>query len=266
MGKFKENERVAVRNHGLLGWNFNTTRGIASLLILPDDGNDTNTVKTGHKIWINPPSNPDKILKEGTYFTGPRLTIISDSLGIRTLKKLANRVDKGGAIHIIGKQFAHLKEFETTNPNHRIYFDTLRRDPVYIPAGTDTKVLLQPILTDSLPFNVPNTWRLEVLSEGFKILYTNWHKGIWPYKDSLLSLAVLNTPLADSLSEPPFCKTQDEICNTLLWSSSDSTTLEDSTRMVLNSPKQGQVFYRDNEPWELIVKKVSFLHWDGTLE
>ena len=44
VGKFKENEPTAVRNHGLLGWHFNTDRGIAALVVFPDDNNDTNTV------------------------------------------------------------------------------------------------------------------------------------------------------------------------------------------------------------------------------
>ncbi len=263
IGRFKEPEKTVVRNHGLLGWNFSTSEGISSLIVFPDDNNDSNTIETGDRIWLYPPQNPSKILAEGARFGGKRLTVIADSLSLHTLEQLAEMVEPGGFIHLLGRQFASLETLKATIPNYQLEVDTLRDSLISLPVGEDGHALLQ---------SFKNFWRLDIISEGFRLMYTNWREGEWPFSDSTLSMVAFIRPTQDPT---PLCAdpSLQPTCQTALWSSgsqlgSTATDLfvEDSTRMVLNSTREGAILYRSSDPWELKIKKVSFLKWDGKWE
>lgn len=103
--KFRSHEPQAVREHGLLGWVLPNGQSLSALVVLPDDANDYNNIRTGLRIWINPPRHPLQWERqEFILYRGPMLALVGDSVAESTLREAAQMLDGSGTILLLGQQ------------------------------------------------------------------------------------------------------------------------------------------------------------------
>ncbi|HSQ42333.1 MAG TPA: hypothetical protein VLM37_08655 [Fibrobacteraceae bacterium] len=181
LGKFHHAAPKAVRKHGLICWTFPTSKGLSSLIVLGDDGKDSNLVRTGLRIWLHPPTHPRAFeASSHAVYRGPSLVLVGDSLEPATVKEAATMVDTGGTLVLLGTNdipssgLPHLRIL-------RINWDGTTFDWLQGLQGEDVQA----------HFSLPDTKarRPEALS-------LEWHgfRAIWWFTRS--------AALADSASEP----------------------------------------------------------------
>jgi len=102
-GKYRKPQARISREHGIAVWIVPHQRGLSALLALPDDGNDSNQVHSGLRVWLSPPREPTRIFETGSArYRGPHLDIVGDSLDLITLEQIAASVDTGGTLRWLG--------------------------------------------------------------------------------------------------------------------------------------------------------------------
>ena len=100
IAKFSAPEPHIVRTHSLVSWTFPTAHGHSLLFVSPDDNNDSNFTRTGHRIWIDPPIKPSEILANSARFAGPKMTVFARTIKESTVEELILSIDSGGSIQI----------------------------------------------------------------------------------------------------------------------------------------------------------------------
>lgn len=248
--------RIA-RVHGATAWVMPTPRGLAALVVLPDDGNYANDSATGLRIWLNPPRQPEVLENENHIrYRGPQMVLVGDSLPLATLSQIAATVDTGGTIWVLGHNFwpenmlastaAHL-QFEHFNKDSAT-FDWLRHW-----VGRDVDLQLQ-FTADSTDHLAP---LLDFAWGGYR---TRW----WPN-----AAAAAQDSLADSLAVGVILQCLDSLTavphghntkvRTLIFCGGASAGL-DSSRFNLNVDGLGAAFIDDPNRQQLLVRKMH-LKW-----
>lgn len=241
-GKHYEPKRNPVRNHGLLGWALPGITGISLLVVLPDDGNDTNLVRTGHRIWLWPPLLPQRLEREQyALFRGPTLTVVASGLELVSLQDLANMVDSGGKIHLVGWQrfainqleekFPHLSWQVTEPGSGGLWWE----DPL---AGEDARLRLRICPAKRMCGSG------EILAAGYRVGVT-WGghapptdtMSLWVDMDKMRGL---DNPLVGAV-----------------LGYGEYFSDADSTRIALKGPHSGAVFVEDELRQRLLVRKLT---------
>lgn len=127
--KTHTSELIPVRVHGLIGWSLVKQNGnLASLLVFPDDDQDNNLTKTGNRLWIDLPDNPDVLKKSFIKFSGPKMVILGDSLKIDAIHQASLDVDSAGTLWIFGKANPTAEELKKTITHLYLYTDSVYLD------------------------------------------------------------------------------------------------------------------------------------------
>ncbi len=252
-GKFAPKEREAVRNHGLLSWNFPSKNGIASLVVLPDDNIDENLTKTGHRLWINPPRHPALIEKEAAFFRGPRMTVLADSLRVESIIEIANSIDSGGTLYLIGKQFPSLITFSEQFNHLQIHFDTLS-PYMDLPVGIDVSAQLES--------QENGLWNLTIKTPKYRLQYTNQTGPTSKFLVKKQSIITFNNALPQK-NITAICPILQ--CPLSLFTDFDSDN-KDPNSINIFETNYGVLFFEDLMKDQLDLKKIPFIHWDRELQ
>lgn len=93
-------QREALRNHGTAVWVTPSPQGLSSLIVLSDDGVDSNQTQTGARFWFRPPESPKAFeTQTPALYRGPTLAVFDSSLTNTTWLELASTVDTGGILY-----------------------------------------------------------------------------------------------------------------------------------------------------------------------
>jgi hypothetical protein len=253
-GKSTPSKPMIVRTHGVLGWHLPTQNGFSTLLVLADDNNDSNDVKSGHRIWFNPPAHPELLAKDFTYFAGPSISVIGDSIKLSSLNAIANTVDSSGFLFI--HELKHTNICDSLKPlilNQSIQVECIEKWPGIAEAhiGSDANVHLWK----------HSMWsRLEVVQNKHQFEYLMIHTAsknpLPPLKGSILGLNTLN-PL-NNYSIPQ----KQIVIHTAEFDEKTLDRLDTSLLQNLSDKSVALIFYEENnEERKLLARKVKMKHW-----
>ncbi len=121
-GKFYKPKPHLTRINDFAVWIIPHKYGLSALAALPNDGNDSNNVKTGLRIWISP---PDSLLaferSSAVRYRGKNILVVGDSLGEQLKQDMLSTLDSNGNFYWLGPlgeelvgedAFAELKFFD----------------------------------------------------------------------------------------------------------------------------------------------------------
>jgi len=198
-GKFREPSPMLTHINDFGVWIIPHKNGLGALVALPNDGNDSNKVNTGLRIWVSP---PDSLLAferhSSVRYRGKNIVVIGDSLDDRLREDLFSTLDSNGNFYWLGPLSAEL-------------------------TGED-------VLAELKIFNYnPKDYILDIIYEGHKLRFFGSQTALDSMAQEPLSVAILMFKLADE-REPPF-KTYKQV-QSLIWNGKNETP--DSSRIALD--------------------------------
>lgn len=258
-GKSTPSKPMIVRTHGLLGWHLPTQNGFSTLIVLADDNNDSNSVKTGHRIWFNPPAYPELLAKDYTYFAGPSASVIGDSIKLSSLKAIAASIDSAGTLYIHEIKNKLLCDSIAPLLNYnRIAIKCLDKWPSTAQnhIGEDARVHLWKHSMWSRLEIIQNQHQLEYL-----MVHTPSKNPLPPLKGSILGINTLNPLNSYALPDSQV------IIHTQDFSEETLSKLDTSRLQNLKKKNVALIFYEeDTEERNLLVRKVKMKHWADSIQ
>jgi hypothetical protein len=76
--------------------------GLGALVVLPNDNNDSNNVRTGLRIWLSPPDSILAFERRGIRYRGKNLVVIGDSLNENLKLDMLSTLDSNGNFYWLG--------------------------------------------------------------------------------------------------------------------------------------------------------------------
>jgi hypothetical protein len=206
-------------------WIIPHKNGLGALVALPNDGNDSNKVSTGLRIWVSP---PDSLLAfeqlSSVRYRGKNIIVVGDSLGDSLKRDLLTTLDSNGNFYWLGPLSAEL-------------------------TGED-------VFTELKIFNYnPKDYILDIIYEGHKLRFFGSQTALDSLAEEPLSIAVLMFKPADK-SEPPF-KNNGQI-QSLIWNGENETS--DSSRIALNY-KEAMAIIHYHEKNGLSARRMYLKDW-----
>jgi hypothetical protein len=129
-GKIYKTKPTLTRMNDFAVWIMPHKNGLGALVALPNDGNDSNEIQTGLRIWISP---PDSLLAfeqhSAVRYRGKNILVIGDSLSGQLRQDLLSTLDSNGSFYWLGPLnkklmgedvFAELKIFNS-NPKDYVF-------------------------------------------------------------------------------------------------------------------------------------------------
>jgi len=265
-GKFHKGKPEPARVHGTLAWVVPTQHGLSTLLVLSDDGVDTNNVRTGLRIWVNPPKTP-LLLEEQNHalFRGKSMVAIGDSLAPETIRQLGSMIDTGGFLLVIGHQawledqmhplVSHIR-FRQSNP-HREPWGWLGD----LAGEGFTAELRFGISQDKHPPAYDH--QLTVAWEGYRIrVWGTWDAARADDLKDSLSVGILSA-CSDAWQTIPHLT--DTVAAKVMFYCGQQKSPNSDTRIPLQEPNAGAIFYEDLTTHRMLVKHVH-LNWNPAEE
>ena len=256
-GKFYQAKPRISREHGIAAWMIPHSQGLSVLLALPDDGNDSNRVQSGMRLWLRPPREPAGVVDPGGIrYRGASMAIVGDSLPLLALEQIATSVDTGGQILWLGsagwpedlaaralgpRQFIHAVPAAGAHD----WLDSKR-------TGEDVKISLTFAGQSSQDFT------LDLLFNGYRMRF--WSSPRALSQDSshdTLSVGVLLFPLARETSIPLL---HEKRIATLIWNGPPIPGA-DSTRIALGEPESMALAASDEDWSTLRVRRLHLKGW-----
>lgn len=102
-GRIYEPKPSLARINDFAVWIIPNKNGLSALAVLPNDGNDSNNVKTGLRIWISP---PDSLLlfeqNSSLRYRGKNIMVVGDSLSDKLMEDMLSTLDTNGNFYWLG--------------------------------------------------------------------------------------------------------------------------------------------------------------------
>jgi len=225
-GKFHKLSPMLTHINDFGVWIIPHKNGLGALVALPNDGNDSNKVSTGLRIWVSP---PDSLLAferhSSVRYRGKDIMVIGDSLDDLLKRDLFSTLDSNGNFYWLGPLGAEL-------------------------TGED-------VFANLKIFNYnPKDYILDIVYEGHKLRFFGSQTALDSMAQEPLSVAILMFRLADE-REPPF-KTDKQV-QSLIWNGKNETS--DSSRIALNySDAMAVIHYRDKKG--LSARRLRLKDWN----
>jgi len=200
--------------------------GLGALVALPNDGNDSNKVSTGLRIWVSP---PDSLLAferlSSVRYRGRDIMVVGDSLDERLKQDLFSTLDSNGRFYWLGPFSAEL-------------------------TGEDAFAELK-------IFNYnPKDYILDIIYEGHKLRFFGSQTVLDSSVEEPLSVAILMFKMVDEM-EPPF-KDNKQV-QSLIWNGKNETS--DFSRIALNySDAMAVIHYREKKG--LSARRLHLKGWN----
>lgn len=246
VAKFSPPTQKPTRVHGLLSWTFPTAQGISPLWIMPDDGNDSNLVNTGHRIWINPPKSPLQIEKNSARFAGPRMTVFSDSISLNQITELVQSIDSGGYLQVWHSQ-KNLKPQKWEENTVQVETFNLRDFPNQLNFQISPNINLK---LQSQPLNI------QVKTQGYELTYIQGDQLPEVHPSSLV---FWNQPPREQIQS--WMNSHPEIT---LISQLKGASPSSLRHILIESPNQAVLSREDQKVME--VQKIKLTDWDAKLQ
>jgi hypothetical protein len=225
-GKFHEPSPMLTHINDFGVWIIPHKNGLGALVALPNDGNDSNKVSMGLRIWVSP---PDSLLAferlSSVRYRGRDILVIGDSLGDSLKQDLLSTLDSNGNFYWLGPLNAEL-------------------------TGED-------VFAELKLFNYnPKDYILDIIYEGYKLRFFGSQTALDSLAEEPLSVAVLMFKLANQ-SEPPF-KNNKQI-QSLIWNGKNETS--DPSRIALNYEEAMAIIYYHNKNG-LSARRLHLKDWN----
>lgn len=233
-------ERKALRIHGTAVWIIPSPQGLSSLIILSDDGNDSNSTRTGARLWLNPPTHPQQFeSRNPALYRGPTLAAVGDSLSQESIQELASMVDTGGVLFLLGSG-----NDSRSSPAPLQLRSAQLQDSAWDwlqgRAGTDVTLLIRKT-------SAQLAW------SGYRIQW--WKTRMEAMQDSLpspLSLGIIAQCLGPG-EIPPHARNARVL---MLVYCGDPIHPQDSSRVSLDAPNSGFALIEDPKAKRLLARRI----------
>ncbi len=225
-GRFYKPKPHLTRLNDFAVWVVPHKNGLSALVALPNDGNDSNDIKTGLRIWISP---LDSLLafeqRSAVRYRGKNILVVGDSLGERLKSDMFSTLDSNGNFYWLGPfgkelmgedAFAELKFFD----------------------------------------GKPQDYLFDLIYEGHKIRFFGSQTALDSATEEPLSVGVLMFN-SENETEPPF-KNSSRI-QSLIWKGK-SEKGADSSRIALNY-SNAMALISFNKKRGLSAKRINLKDW-----
>lgn len=230
--------REALRNHGTAVWVTPSPKGLSSLIVLSDDGIDSNAIQTGARFWLHPPESP-KAFETITpaLYRGPTLAVFDSSLTNTTLLELASTVDTGGIL------------YHSVTPSDSV--------TSVVPIRF-RELNLRGLGAEGLPYRVGNDVMLESGAGMVGFAWNGYRIRWWSSKAAMVadtsSLPISLGILADCLPQGEVAPhSQDSLKRTLVYCGGRQD--EDSSRISLHAG-EGFTLIEDRKTNTLMARRI----------
>jgi len=200
-GKFYKPKPTLTRINEFAVWIVPCNNSLSAMVVLPNDDNDSNDVKTGLRIWLQP---PDSLLaferSSAARYRGKNIVVIGDSLNENLKQDLLSTLDSSDNYYWLGPLGTWL-------------------------TGEDVFAELK-LIDDKA-----QDYLLDIIYEGHKLRFFGSQAALDSSLEEPLSVAVLMFGQANE-SEPPF-KDNKQI-QALIWNGKNSQGEKDFSRIALN--------------------------------
>jgi len=248
-GKIRPHSVSVARTHGMIAWILPTSQGLSTLWIFPDD-NHSNEVRTGLRIWLAVPSEPQQWESlEHILYRGRELIATSETMNATKASQLASMIDTGGILRLLGpmantipstKSLEHLR-LRTEAPH------TLPVGWLSASAGQDIHAQLE-FASDDLPARLNLAW------DGYQTRWwANAAQARADHSFDSLSLGIIAQCVPDS-EEIPFA--QEARVRGLIACGGKSLLHPDSSRIILRQTNEGALFVEDISQNQLSLKRI----------
>ena len=199
--------------------------GLGALIALPNDNNDSNNVRTGLRIWVNPPDSILAFEKNGIRYRGKNIVVVSgDTLSDDLKYDLLSTLDNSGSLFWLG----HLSEKYT---------------------GED--VLAELKLFDGNP----QDYMLDLIYENYRFRFFGSQTALDSTLEEPLSAAILMfKPANDEIALK-----ENGLIQSLIWNGKNEGP--DSSRVALNYP-EAYALISFSKQIGLRVKRMHLKNWD----
>jgi len=228
-GKFHKPAPMLTRINEFAVWVVPCKKSLSAMIVLPNDGNDSNDVRTGLRIWLQP---PDSLLAfertSAARYRGKNIVVIGDSLNENLKRDLFSTMDSSGNFYWLG------------------------------PLGT--KLTGEDVFAElKLIDDQAQDYLLDVIYEGCKLRFFGSQAALDSSEEEPLSLAVLMFEQANE-SEPPL-KANKQV-QSLIWHGKDSQgETSDSSRIALNYEEALAIISYDKKKG-LYARRMHIKNWD----
>jgi len=227
-GKFHKPAPMLTRINEFSVWIVPCNNSLSALVVLPNDNNDSNDVRTGLRIWLQP---PDSLLAfertSAARYRGKNVVVIGDSINENLKQELFSTMDSSGSFYWLGPLDAKL-------------------------TGEDVFAELT-LIDDKV-----QDYIFDIMYEGHKLRFFGSQTAIDNYIEEPLSVAVLMFEQADE-SEPPF--KNNGLIQSLIWYGKNSQEEKsDSSRIALNYDEAIALISYDKKRG-LYAKRARIKNW-----
>ncbi|MGL1933914.1 MAG: hypothetical protein OCD01_02790 [Fibrobacterales bacterium] len=245
--KFHNYSVEPVREHENLGWVLPRSTTLSFLFVAHDDGIDTNNVKTGYRVWFNPPKQPQMLSHgEKAPFLGKTLTLIGDSIDLEAIAQVSNTLIDGGVLHIIGRQSIPEALLKKQSDRILITSEVIYNDTITLPMGDDC--------TNTIIFDSVGNYTASITNTQYHYTVSNRSK---------LYTQPLNIPGIEiylaSETQPNY-----HTGTTVLYQNRlDTSRAQDSTQINIFESDKAVIFYEDKNFGEdrLLIRKIHLNSW-----
>jgi hypothetical protein len=207
-------------------WVLPHKNGLGALIALPNDNNDSNNVRTGLRIWVQPPDSLLSFERNGIRYRGKNVIVIGDTLNDNLRQDLLSTLDSsGGDFFWIGNLS---KEF----------------------TGEDVYAKLK-LFNDN-----PKDYILDLVYENYKIRFFGSQAALDSVNEEPLSVAILMYKL-DNENEPPL--KENGFIQSLIWNGKNPGS--DSSRIALNY-HEAYALVSYSEKFGLRAKRMYLKNWN----
>jgi hypothetical protein len=182
-------------------WIIPHKNGLGALVALPNDGNDSNKVHTGLRIWLSPPDSLLAFEKlSAVRYRGKNIVVIGDSLDDYLKRDLLSTLDSSGSFYWLGP--------------------------------LSTELIGEDVFAELKLFNYnPQDYVLDIVYEGYKLRFFGSQAALDSLAEEPLSVAVLMFKPTNE-NEPSFKNIKH--VQSLIWNGKNENKAPDSSRIALN--------------------------------
>jgi len=225
-GKFYKPKPHLTRINDFAVWVIPHKHGLSALVALPNDGNDSNNVKTGLRIWVSP---PDSLLafeqNSSVRYRGQNILVIGDSLSESLKADMLSTLDSNGNFYWLGPFGKELMGEDAFA--ELIFFD-----------------------------GKPQDYLFDLIYEGHKLRFFGSQTALDSATQEPLSTGILMFNPKDE-TEPPL-KNNRQI-QSLIWNGKNET--QDSSRIALNYA-DAMALISHNKRMGLFAKRIRVKSWN----
>ena len=184
----------------------------------------------------SPPKQPSKLTENRILFSGPKVSIIGDSLSLMTVQQIAEMVDDGGFLYVLGKQLWNKDFLQGVYPKIHIYVDTLKIDSIPLSLGDDIEA--------NLFFNEQQFSQLTVKTPQYSYVFASDPNDINPSDTNVSVLALTKNNVFSSQEELLQFKTSQNPGTLVARSTAWTTNPEDSSAVNLHESNYAVAFLK----------------------